>query len=88
MDDVEAHVAGPGDPEDRVEVGPVVVKEPTHFVDRRGQVGDVFFEQPEGVRVGEHDPRHVVIEVLTKRRRAYQPPTRPKGRSPSGSPQG
>ena len=62
MHDVEAHVAGPGDAEDGVEVGAVVVEEPAHLVHGGGDLGDVLLEQPERVRVGEHDAGDVVVE--------------------------
>ena len=63
MDDVEAHVPGPDQPQDGVEVGAVVVEQPTHPVDGGRDGGDVLLEEPEGVRVGQHDPGHVLVEL-------------------------
>ena len=75
VDDVEPHVPWPGDAEDRIEVGAVVVREGRRVVDRLSQFGDVLLEQAEGVRVGQHDARYVVVEVPAQARRADQATT-------------
>ena len=62
VDDVEAHVAGPHDPQDGVQVGAVVVEQAADTVHGFGDLDDVVLEQAERARVGEHDPGHVVIE--------------------------
>ncbi len=54
MDDVEAHVAGPGAPHDRVEVRPVVVESAADAVHDARDLGDVAVEETERVGVGEH----------------------------------
>jgi hypothetical protein len=68
VDDVEAHVAGPGASHHRVEVGPVVVERRARVVDDVGDLLDRRVEQPERVRVGQHQQRDVVarlgLEVL------------------------
>ena len=67
--DVEAHVAGAHDTEDRVQVRAVVVEQAADLVDGRGDRVDLLFEEPERVRVREHDARHVAVED----RRAARP---------------
>ena len=62
VDDVEPHVPGPHDTEDGIEVGAVVVEEPTDPVDGGGDLGDVLLEEAERVRVGQHDAGHVLVE--------------------------
>ncbi len=68
MHDVKAHVAGADDPEDRIEVGTVVIEQSAGGVHRRGDLDDVLLEQAEGVRVGEHDPRDIGTECGAQRR--------------------
>src|ERR671919_794396 len=60
--DVEAHVARPNDADDRVEVGPVVVKKPADLVYRRGYPYDVALEEAEGVGIREHETCDVLVE--------------------------
>ena len=67
VDDVEAHVAGPHHTQDGVEIGTVVVEETTDLVDGIGDGHDVLLEEPQGVRVGEHDPGHVLVEHRAQR---------------------
>jgi hypothetical protein len=43
-------------------------------VHRRGDGGDVLLEQPEGVRVGQHDAGHVVVEHPAQRLQVDAPP--------------
>ena len=68
VDDVEAHVAGPRDPDDGVQVGAVVVEEGTRVVEDLRDLLDPLVEQPERRRVREHEPRralvHLVAEIL------------------------
>jgi hypothetical protein len=45
MHDVEAHVTGTHDPENRVQVGTVVVEQATDIVDRFGDLDDLILEQ-------------------------------------------
>ncbi len=66
MDDVEAHVARPGLTHDRVEVGAVVVEQAADLVDQRGDLGDVAIEDPEGVRVGQHQAGDVLVDLRTQ----------------------
>ena len=54
VDDVEAHVARARVAHHRVEVGAVVVERPPRRVDQAGDLGDVLVEEPERVRVGQH----------------------------------
>ena len=58
--DVEAHVARPRDAHHRVEVGAVVVERGAHVVHDARDLADVAVEQPERVRVREHQAGHVV----------------------------
>ena len=67
VDDVEAHVARADHPQDRVEVGAVVIHEAPDLVHRCRDLDDVLLEQPEGVGVGEHHPGDVGVEHLAQR---------------------
>jgi hypothetical protein len=66
--DVESHVAGTHDAEDRVEIGAVVIEEPAHLVHGPGDLDDVFFEQAERVGVREHDAGDIGPEPLAQGR--------------------
>src|SRR5438105_1026607 len=61
--DIEAHVAGPRDADQRVEVRTVVVEERTGVVRQLRDLQDVFLEDSERVRVGQHDRGDVRVEV-------------------------
>jgi hypothetical protein len=74
VDDVEPHVAGANDADDRVEVGPVVVEETTDLVHRRLDLLDVLFEQAQRVRVGQHQAGHIVVEGFLERVDVHQAP--------------
>ena len=63
VDDVEAHVAGARVAHDRVQVGAVVVEGPARVVDDLGDLRDVLVEEPEGVRVGQHQAGRVVARL-------------------------
>ena len=63
MDDVEAHVARAGDPHHGVEVGPVVVERRPDAVHDAGDLLDVGVEEPERVRVREHEAGHVLVRL-------------------------
>ena len=54
MDDVEAHVPGPGQTHHGVEVGAVVVERRADAVDDLGDLDDVGIEQAQRVGVGQH----------------------------------
>ena len=60
VDDVEAHVAGPGDAHHRVQVRAVVVERRPRVVHDPGDLLDVAVEQAERVRVREHQAGDVV----------------------------
>src|SRR5437879_12804647 len=55
MDDVEVHLAGRGAAQDRVEVRAVVVEQAARVVHDLGDVQDVFFKDPKGVRIRQHE---------------------------------
>ena len=61
MDDVEAGVAGARDPHHRVEVRAVVVGGRADVVDDPHDLLDVRVEQPERVRVGQHQAGDVAV---------------------------
>ena len=61
LHDIEAHVAGPGHAEQRVHVGAVAVDQSPLRVDDRGDLGHVALEQPQGVRVRDHDGGDVLV---------------------------
>ncbi len=65
--DVKAHIARAHRAQDGVQVRPVVVKEPTDVVDGFGDLGDLFFEEPNGVGIGQHDARDVGTEGRLQR---------------------
>ncbi len=79
MHDVKAHVARPRHPEDRIEVGAVVVQQAALVMHRCRQFRDVLLEEPEGIGVCEHDPSHVTVEVLAQDRRADEASRGQKG---------
>src|SRR5207247_4216860 len=55
MDDVEVHLSRGRAAQDRVEVGAVVIEEAARVVDDLRDVEDVFFENPKGVRIRQHE---------------------------------
>ena len=65
--DVDAEVAGPGDAEDGVEVGAVVVDQPARLVDGRDDLLDVLVPEAERVRVGDHQPGGVGADRRAQR---------------------
>jgi hypothetical protein len=60
--DVEAHVTGPDDAENGVEVGAVVVHQPADVVHGGGDLGDVLLEQAQRVGVRQHDAGHLLVQ--------------------------
>ena len=66
VDDVEAHVARAGDPHHRVQVRAVVVERRARVVHDARDLLDVPVEQPERVRVREHQAGHVVARLLAQ----------------------
>ena len=52
---VGAEIAGPGDAQDGVHVGPVEIDQPAGVVDHPGDLLDPRLEQPERVRIGNHE---------------------------------
>ena len=68
VDDVEAHVAGPRDPDDGVQVRAVVVEERAGVVEDLRDVLDPLVEEPERRGVRQHEPGrplvHLPAEVL------------------------
>ena len=74
VDDVEAHVARARAPHHRVEVRAVVVERRARVVDERGDLLDVRVEQPERVRVGEHQAGDVVARLGACRSSTSTPP--------------
>ncbi|MBA7690371.1 hypothetical protein ES703_98897 [subsurface metagenome] len=60
---VEAHVHRAGQAHESVEVGPVHVHDAINAVDEPGDGGDLVFEQPQGVGLGEHHARHFSAEL-------------------------
>ena len=63
VDDVEAHVAGAGAPDDRVQVRPVVVEERAAVVEDPRDLLDPLVEQPEGRGVRQHQARRPVVDL-------------------------
>ena len=63
VDDVEAHVAGPRDPADGVEVRAVVVHERADTVEDPRDLLDALVEEPERRRVREHEPRGRLVDL-------------------------
>ena len=66
VDDVEAHVAGPRDPADGVEVRAVVVHERAGAVEDPLDLLDVLVEQAERGRVREHERRGVLVDLAAQ----------------------
>ena len=62
MDDVEAHVAGTRDAEDRVEVRAVVIKESAGVVDFFLDHANLRFERGQRVGIGEHQRGDGVVK--------------------------
>ena len=67
VDAVEPEVSRSRDPEQRVHVCAIAIDETAHRVDRRTDLADALLEQPEGVRVGEHESRDVGTERRLQR---------------------
>ncbi len=63
MDDVEAHVAGPDDAADGVEVRAVVVHERSGAVEDALHLLDALVEQPERRGVREHQPGGRLVDL-------------------------
>ncbi len=63
VDDVEAHVAGPHDPADRVQVGAVVVHERARAVEDALDLLDPLVEESERRRVREHQRRRLAVHL-------------------------
>ena len=61
VQDVHADLARPHDAQDGVHVGPVAVDETAPVVDDPGDLADVLLEETQGVGVGDHDPRRLVV---------------------------
>ena len=66
MDDVEAHVAGPRDPDDRVEVRAVVVEERAGVVEDPRDLLDALVEEAERRRVREHEPGRALVHLAAQ----------------------
>ena len=63
VDDVEAHVARPGDPADGVQVRAVVVEERAGVVEDLRDLLDVLVEEAERGRVRQHQPRRALVHL-------------------------
>ena len=63
MDDVEAHVARPRLPDDRVQVRAVVVEQGSARVEDLGHFRDVLVEEAERGRVRQHQPRGALVHL-------------------------
>ena len=61
---VDAEIARPRLAHDGVEVRAVAVEIRARIVDRLGDLDDLVLEQPAGVRVGQHDGRHIGADQL------------------------
>ena len=66
VDDVEAHVARPGDAADGVQVGPVVVQERAGLVEDLCDLIDVLVEQAERRGIRQHQSGGVVVDHLAQ----------------------
>ena len=64
---VEARVAGPGDAEDPVRVGLVVVAQAAGVVDDPDDLVDVGVEQPRVLGIGDHQPGRALGDRLADR---------------------
>ena len=74
MDDVEAHVAGPGAAHDRVQIRPVVVEGSARVAHHLGDLGDVLAEHAQRVRVGEHQAGDPLVELGAQILEVHSPP--------------
>ena len=63
VDDVEAHVAGAREADDRVEVRAVVVEERSVAVEDRGDLLDALVEEPERRGVREHQAGSALVDL-------------------------
>ena len=62
MHDIESHITGAHLAEEGVEVGTIIIEEPTGFMHEVGDLEDLGFEHTDGVGVGHHDTSYSVIE--------------------------
>src|SRR2546428_822545 len=67
MDDVEVHLPGGRAAQDRVEVRAVVVEEAAGIVDDLSNLEHVLLEDPEGVRVREHERERLIARGRLER---------------------
>ncbi len=74
MKHVKPHISGPRDTQNGVGICAVVVQQPAFAVDYLFDPLDVFIEQPQGVGVGEHQPRHGFVHCRLKRFHVYAAP--------------
>ena len=66
VDDVEAHVAGTRDPDDRVQVRAVVVEERAGVVEDPRDLLDALVEEAERRRVREHEPGRALVHLAAE----------------------
>ena len=68
MNDVHPHVTRARAPHDGIQIGPIVVAERTGFVHQSGDGEDLFFVETQRVRIGQHQRRGPLGELLPERR--------------------
>ena len=66
VDYVKSHISRSHDAHDRVEVGSVVIAQPSRLMDNAGNLQDVFVKEPYCVGIGQHQTCRVLPHCLLK----------------------
>ena len=66
MDYVKSHISRPHNAHDRVEVGSVVIAQPSPIVDNAGNLQDILVKEPYRVWIGQHQSCRVLPHCLLK----------------------
>ena len=71
MKDVHTHIARFGYPHEGIEISPIQIDQATFLMDRLGNRLNVQLEDAEGIRIRDHQRRHLFVHHLLHRVRFY-----------------